>query len=827
MWRGVTRIILRYRVLILVVIALLTVFAYTQTKNIKYSYEEAKLLPDDDVTSVNYQKFKKMFGEEATMIVMGTSDSMIYTPEMFKKWDQLSKDISNLKPEDLIEFTTNKKAPRAVLADGEKLIKGVISVSSMKVLEKDKENKKFNMIPLLDSLPTTTEEISAMREKLYSLPFYEKLLYSKESGLITTSIIINPIVLNSETRVDLVKAIKQEIDNFEAETGIDIHISGMPYIRTYNSATIIKEVSNFVYLAMLITAFIFFLFFRSFSATLIAAMVVTIAVVWSFGTIGFFGYNITILTGLIPPLIIVIGFPNVIFLLNKFHQEYALHGNKIKSISRIVTKIGNATLLTNTTTALGFGTFIFTNSDVMKEFGIVASINILGVFLLSILLVPIIYSFRSVPKKRHLKHLDKQWTKWLVDWVLKVTQNNRPTIYAVSIFVLVLSIVGMYQMKISGSIIDDMPKGAEFYKDIKYFENEYEGVMPLEILIDTRKKGGVYKASTLKRIEKMGDFLLEEPGLSKSFSIVNLIKYSKQAFYNNNPKYYQLPTTQERSFILDYAKNSTEGKDGAANLESFVDSTGRYARITLMMQDMGTDQMEVIEVTLQKELDKVFPKEHFDAVLTGGALVFLQGTHYLVKNLLISLGLAILIISLIMAWMFRSPKMILISLIPNLLPLLITAGLMGFFGVPIKVSTILVFSIAFGISVDDTIHFLAKYRQELVANKWNIKVSVLGAIEETGKSMFYTSIVLFFGFLTFTLSSFGGTKALGSLVSLTLLVAMIANLVLLPSLLLSLAKRITNKEDFKEPIVALDDDLNTELDDKLDDELDNDLKDIK
>jgi len=808
MWKRITSIILRNRVVILIAIALLTVFAAYQTQNIKYSYEDANLLPNDDPTAINYRKFKSIFGEEATMIIMGTSDSLIYTPKVYKNWDLLAKEIGNIKPEDLTEFTKDHKAPRVLLEDGDNLVSGVVSVPNLKILIKDKKNKKFDFVNLCDSVPATAEGIQKIREKLYELPFYDQLLYNKETGLITTSIIVNPKILNSETRVDLVKAIKDKIDKFEEENGIDIHISGMPYIRTFNSETIISEVSNFVYLAMFITAFIFFLFFRSYSATMISVVVITIAVIWSFGTIGFFGYNITILTGLIPPLIIVIGFPNVIFLLNKFHQEYSLHGNKIKSISRIITKIGNATLLTNTTTALGFATFIFTNSSVMREFGVVASLNIFGVFLLSIFLVPIIYSFRSNPKDKHLKHLKIKWTHGIINWITKVVKKNRPSIYATSVVLLSLSIIGIYQMKISGSIIDDMPKGAEFYKDIKYFEEQYEGVMPLEILIDTKQKDGVYKASTMKRIDKLGDFLKDEPGLSHPFSVINLVKYAKQAFYNNNPKYYQLPNTQERSFILEYAKNSASS--GNNQLTSYVDSTGRYARITLMMKDVGIDQMDMIQGNLKRQIDKIFPTKKFDVVMTGGALVFLEGTHYLVKNLFISLSLAILLIAFIMAWMFRSPKMIFISLIPNLLPLVITAGLMGFFGVPIKPSTILVFSIAFGISVDDTIHFLAKYRQELEYSNWKIKPSVFNALSETGKSMFYTSIVLFFGFLTFTLSSFGGTQALGGLVSITLLIAMGANLLLLPSLLLSLEKRITNKTDFKEPIVPLD----VELDDE-------------
>jgi predicted RND superfamily exporter protein len=379
-------------------------------------------------------------------------------------------------------------------------------------------------------------------------------------------------------------------------------------------------------------------------------------------------------------------------------------------------------------------------------------------------------------------------------------RHHRIAIYISTVCIIIVSIIGVYKIQVSGSLIEDMPKGKQFYKDILFFENEFGGIMPLEILIDTKKKKGVMNLSTLKRMNKLEEEIDEIPELSKTISVLNMVRYSKQAFYNGNPKYYQLPTEQEKNFILAYTKNSGADSD---MLKNFVDSTGQYARMTTFMRDIGTDKMELIEERIQLKVNKVFPEERFDVSLTGKALVFLKGTNYLVKNLVISLSLAILLISIFMAWMFRSYKMILISLIPNMLPLLITAGLMGYLGVPIKPSTILVFSIAFGISVDDTIHFLAKYRQELIAHKWQVRKSVYAALRETGVSMFYTSVVLFFGFLIFTVSSFGGTKALGGLVSVTLLFAMVANLLLLPSLLLSLESKIANKKTFKKPSIAI------------------------
>jgi len=633
------------------------------------------------------------------------------------------------------------------------------------------------------------------------LPFYDNLIYNKESKTIRTIVNLDKDIVNTSVRKDFIlQDINTLVKNFEKETNLDVHISGMPYVRTMNSQNIIDEIGKFILAALGVTSLIFFFFFRSIRATVISMCVVIIGVMWAFGLLGLLQYEITVLTALIPPLIIVIGIPNCIFLINKYQQEVKKHGNQALSLQRVISKIGNATLMTNITTASGFATFIITDSTLLKEFGIVASINILGIFVLSLLIIPIIYSFMPLPKTKHLKHLNKKWIDAFVQWMEGIVRHRRITVYIVSISLLVISIIGIYQIRISGSPIEDMPKNAEFFHDIRFFEKEFKGIMPVEIVVDTKTPKGVLKPATLKRMNQLGEVIEEIPELSTPVSVVNLVKYSKQAFYNGIPKYYQLPTSQENTFIMDVARKSS---DNGNLLKSFVDSTGQTARITTFMRDVNTSRMEEIEQRLLENINKIFPAERYNVYMTGSALLFLKGTKYLVKNLIMSLALAIGLIALFMAYLFRSFRMIVISLIPNLLPLVITAGIMGFVGVPIKPSTILVFSIAFGISVDDTIHFLAKYRQELTANNWRIEKSVYNALRETGVSMFYTSIVLFFGFSVFVISNFGGTVALGSLVSATLLLAMLANLILLPSLLLSLEKSIANKQTLKKPQIDI------------------------
>ena len=778
-WEGVARLILRNRFKLLLLLLAVTMFWVTQWKHMRFTFTEANLLPDKHAENIRYNEFLELFGEEGNVLVLAVQDPELFSEGRLEAWNQLSRKLGSFEE---IDFT--------------------ISIENLNVLSKNKQIKKLELVPFINQKPETEEDFSQLKQQLFKeLPFFENLLFNKETQTVRTAVYMKTEIVNSAARKNFIyNTFIPLIKKFEEDNQLDVRVSGMPYIRTLNAQNIVDEIGIFVLGAMVVTSLIFFLFFRSLRATFISMIIVLIGVAWSLGTLGWMGYEITVLTALIPPLIIVIGIPNCIFLINKYQQEVSKHGNQVKSLQQVIVKIGNATLMTNLTTASGFATFILTDSKLLKEFGIIASINVIGIFILSLLLIPIIYSFLPLPNKKHLNHLKNKTIDRLVGWMEKNVRKRRINTYIISLVLLFASIIGIYQIRISGSILEDMPQKKEFFKDIMFFDNEFNGIVPLEILIYTKRKDGVLKLATLKRMDALGKSIESIPELSPPLSVVNAMKYAKQAYYNGNPNYYKLPTAQENNFILSYL----ETKNSNQNLmKNYIDSTGQYARLTTYMKDIRTERMEEIKSDLEKEIKKIFPEDRYSVQLTGKSLIFLKGTKYLVKNLVLSLSIAIFLIALFMAYLFRSYKMILISLIPNLLPLIVTAGMMGFLGIPIKPSTILVFSIAFGISVDDTIHFLAKYRQELIDSKWKIQRSVYAALKETGVSMFYTSIVLFFGFSVFMISEFGGTVALGGLVSATLLFAMLANLVLLPSLLISLERSVSNEEVMKEPTLQI------------------------
>ena len=800
-WKKISKLILNNRILIILSIGIITYFFSTNWDNIRFTYTEANLLPENHPENIKYKKFTDKFGEEGNLVVISVKDSSLFTVENLNAWNRLSNSFKEQK-----EVST------------------VIAFGDLQELKSDHSVKKYFIEPFIKDSIKNKLELDLLKDKIFNQsPFYDKFLINSETQAVRTAINLKSEIVNTVEREKFITDILEpRVLEFEQQYRLDVRISGMPYVRTKYSQTIKAELGKFLILALVITSLIFFLFFRSFRATLISIFTVSIGVMWTLGIVGLLEYELTVLTAIIPPLIIVIGMPNCIFLINKYQRELNIHGNKSLSLEKVIIKIGNATLMTNVTTASGFATFIATNSKLLSEFGLVASLSILSIFILCLLIIPTVYSFLPTPDEKHLEHQNKKWINNLLNWMVTVVKTKRIEVYIISVIMLTVSIIGINFIKISGRFIDDMPKNTEFFDDIIYYDNEFNGILPLEIYIDLKRKKGVINPAIVENMQEIEEVIesqtkynkyekKDESLLSRPISVISLLKYTKQAYFNGNPKYYQLPNKQDRLFISDFARKSSSEFD---LLNNYVDSTGRYTRITTFMKDIETEDMERIEVNLEKEINKIIDKksgmsegneynERAEVFLTGKAYLFQKGTYFLVENLVWSLGLAIFLISLFMAYLFRNFRMIIISLIPNLLPLLITAGLMGFIGIPIKPSTILIFSIAFGISVDDTIHFLAKYRQELQDNKWQIKKSVYNSIKETGLSMFYTSVVLFFGFSVFVVSNFGGTIALGALVSTTLLLAMLSNLLLLPSLLMSLEKSIANEKVLKEPKIKI------------------------
>jgi len=738
--------------------------------SVKIRYDFAALLPLTDSTLINYKAFKQKFGEDGDVLVIGIENEHLFRKDVYDAWFDLGEEMLQL--------------------DG---VEQVVSAARCYHLVRNDSLKRFDFKLLSQEKPATQTELDSIKNEIVKLKFYDKLMWDEESHISVMAITMNAKVLDSKKRVALTDRIMATGKKYEGRLGSKLRYSGMPHIRSILAKVVADEMVLFILYAILVTALIMFLFFRSFKVVMVAMLVVVVGAIWSIGLVSLFGFQLSILTGLVPPLIIVIGVANCIFLLNKYHTEYRSHGNKIKGLQRVVRKVGRATLLTNATTAAGFATFTVVESSIMREFGVVAATSIMFIFVLSILLVPIVFSFLSEPKARHVKHLDRNYSKVFVSKIVEIVLSYRTRVYWFFGIVVVIGIYGITLITSNGNIVDDFPEDSPVLADLAFFEKNFNGVMPFEVQIDALKPDKALSPATLKRIEKLQEVISSYPQFSRAVSMAEVVKSLKQAYYGGMPSKYSLPNGSERGFILSYANNNGDESKGNELLNSFIDSAKQVTRVSFQMKDVGTDEMDRLLAEIGPRVDSIFAPDKYKTLMTGTSVVYLRGTDYLVKNLFVSLSMAVVLIAILMAFMFQSWRMVAVSLIPNIIPLIITGALMGFLEITIKPSTILVFSIAFGISVDDTIHFLAKYRQELEANNWKIKRSVILALHEVGLSMAYTSIVLFFGFSIFNMSTFGGTKALGMLISITLLVAMFSNLILLPSLLLTLERSMTDK----------------------------------
>ncbi len=778
MWQWLVRQILRNRMVNLTIIFILTALMGYQALKVEISYEYAQMLPQSDSAFQDLNQFRSMFEEDGSVFFVGIQDEKFNNIEVFKDWYNLTLLLKNK-------------------VDG---IKEVFSHANVFNLQRNDSLKQFEILPVMQACPETQQELDSLLAEIHSLCFYDEFLFNSSTSVNMMLIWIEKEMLNTKNRNVLLEQLKQPFESFSEKHDIDIHYSGLPYIRTVTSQKIEEEIIKFVFLALFVAAIFLFIFFRSFKAVFFPLVIVGIGVVWSLGTLVLLGYQITVVTGVLPPLLIVIGVENCIFLLNKYHQEYQNHGNKIKALSRVVMRVGQATFLTNATTAAGFAAFIVTGNDMLVEFGIVASINIVLMFFFSLFLIPTFYSFLEPPKRRHLKHLENRILAFLLKKISIVVLYKRRWVYLFAVIILGLGIFGMTKLQTTGNMVDDIPHNDPMYEDLLFFQENMSGVLPLEFSIDTKKDKGVMRMQTLQKIDALQDVISSYPELSKPLSVVEVVKFAKQAFYSGDSSRYSLPNNHERNFILSYVP----GLSANSNLEvlnSFVDTNYRVARVSTRMNNIGTHDIKRITEDMQPKIDSIFNPEEYDVVITGTSVVFLKGTSYLINNLRTSLFIAIIAITILMMFLFKSFKMVMISLAPNLLPQIMTAGMMGYLGIPIKPSTILIFSIALGISVNDAIHYLSRFRMELKWNNDKIKISVLNALQETGYSMIYSSIVLFFGFSIFVFSSFGGTASLGYLISFTLLIAVFSNLIMLPSLLLSLEKRISKKVFRKQALV--------------------------
>lgn len=808
MWQSIGRFILKYRLPLLVVLLSLTGFLAYQASKVQLSYDFSRAIPINNPKYRDYQEFRKKFGEDGNLLVIGIQTDKFFTEKTFNSYTSLLRNLKKVNGVD-----------------------DIISVPSAVNLVKDTVTENLKADTIFFDRDLTQAEIDTGAATFLGLPFYKGLLYNPATNSWLMGVRINKDLMASKNRIAVVNTIGNLADAFEKENGITVYKSGLPHIRTELSVRITNEMRFFIAASLLLSAIILLAFFRSFSAMWLSLAVVLIGVIWSFATIHMLGYKISILNALIPPLIVVIGIPNCIYFLNKYHTTYNETsedpnnpgGRKKHALITMVKKMGIVTLFCNLAAAIGFAVFALTQSQILKEFGIVAGLNIMLLFFISLVFIPAVLSYLPAPKARHTKYLHSpRLNRWL-DRLERWSLNHRKLIYAVTIVIVAVSIGGMFKLKSIGYIVDDLPKTDKLYTDLRFFENNFKGVMPLEILVDTKKKYGVSRnLGNLERIDSLSQYLSKIPGIARPLSITEGLKFAKQAFFDGDSNSYSMPSSYDLPALSQYL--SMRGDSGGAKnsfaklIATFMDSSRQQARISVSMADVGSVRLPFILDSIQNRAEFLFNRDSIEALtadaatknehkddslwgkrthsiqLTGTSVTFLEGSRYIINGLKDSIFWAFLLIALCMLYLFKSARILICSLIPNIIPLVITAGIMGWAGIALKPSTVLVFSVALGIAIDVTIRFLVNYKQEMPNCNYDMKKTVIETIHSTGISIIYTSLVLIAGFIIFCFSGFDGTKALGWLTSLTLVTATFTNLVLLPAILISFVKMKKEKK---------------------------------
>lgn len=778
MWRKLGQFILNYRwPLLIVLIAGTALMGYYASK-VELSYDFTRAIPADHPANITYQQFKTKYGQDGNLMVIGVQTEKLFDEKLFNEYAGLQRQL--------------KKAMG---------VTDVISIPSSINLIKDSLTEKLVATPIFPEKTLSQAELDSSAAIFLSLPFYQGLLYNPQTHAWLMGVSVDKTLINSKKRNDVVSGITELVAAFEKKTNEKVYLSGLPLIRAQMGTRIAAEMKLFLLASVVLSALILLVFFRSLSSMLLSLAVVIIGVLFSLGTMYMFGYKITLLTALIPPLLVVIGIPNCIYFLNKYHTAYNDTKERDKALVTMVGRMGIVTLFCNLAAAIGFAVFALTKSEILKEFGVVAGINIMALFFISLILIPTVLSLLPVPKARHMRYLENarlnRWLDRLEVWSL----NHRKLIYTVTLTIVALATVGIFKLKSVGYIVDDIPKTDKIYTDLKFFESNFKGVMPLEILVadTTKKKYGITRSlSNMLKIDSLSAYISAMPALARPLSITEGLKFAKQAFFEGDSSNYSMPSEFDLPALAQYLnfKRSSDSAQASATTNSFtklvstfIDSNGQEARISINMADVGSARLPVILDSIQRKVDTLFPKNKYDVRLTGTSITFLEGSAFIINGLKESIFWAFLLIALCMLYLFRSVRILMCSLIPNVIPLVITAGVMGWVGVPLKPSTVLVFSVALGIAIDITIRFLINYKQELPHQEFDRKKTVIETIHSTGISIIYTSLVLIAGFIIFAFSGFGGTKALGWLTSLTLITATLTNLVLLPALLIGMEKK--------------------------------------
>ncbi len=588
------------------------------------------------------------------------------------------------------------------------------------------------------------------------------------------------IAMKTKDRLDLqdsdelMEAIRTLLTNYSFE---QTHLLGTAYFQSELVKMSQREVAVSAVISGLLVTFILFVLFRRPIGIGIACISIALGMLLFLGLLGAWGRELSVMSALYPVLMIIVGTSDVIHIMSKYIDELRKGLPKKEAIIITIKEIGLATLLTSITTAIGFASLLSSRITPIKEFGVNAAVGVVVAYITVIFFTTALLSYF---KREQLTYLTEQKNVWekILEYTYQTTVLHPKRIILGSILLIGICFWGISTISTNYRMESNLPIGATITEDFTFFEEAFAGFRPMEIAVFATDEYKATDYEVIQQMDKIEQHLHTIPSIKSVTSITAAYKSANQANNQNKATAYSIPTT-ERSFqktqrMLDRLPEGSK--------DIMVSKDGKKARITTRVLDIGADSVQQLGIHIDNWI-----AQHTDPSIatfkrTGTAIILDKNALYARQSLLEGLAFAVLIVSVLMALLFRNWRMVFISLVPNVLPLLIAGGLLGFLGIELEAGVAILFAIVFGIAVDDTIHFLSKFK--LASDKGlGIEEAIHITFLETGKAICLTSVVLFFGFLVMLFSVNPPSVTVGIMISVTLFTALISDLLIIPVLI--------------------------------------------
>lgn len=742
-----------------VILLTITIICVSQVGKLQFDYNFEKFYPSNDDDTRYFLNLREKFESDNDFLLVAIpADKGCFDPQLLKKVDRFTKKIAKDSLVNYAMSITNQEE-LFLLQGGATARKPYID---FKDLDRSRDSLRvFKNKELVNSM------VSQDGKALGVFIRHQDFLSKKKGDL-------------------LIESVRQTAK----KSGIDkVVLGGRTIGQQYYIEVMSYEMVLFLALSAVLVVIFLVIAFRSIWGVLIPQVVILTGMLWLIGGMALVGEPVNIILTVLPSIMFVVSMSDTIHLVSRYLDAMRVENDRYLAIMTAIREVGLATFLTSLTTAVGFFTLYFVRVQPVQIFGLVMGIGVLLAFVLTFVSLPILFYYFPGPKYILKDKKDHFWKKRLEKWFLYVIRNPRKVL-AISAGLTAISIVGAFQIEANNYLMDDVDPDEPIKQDFDYMDAHFGGVRPFTLVLE-RKDNSIdfWDLEVLNEMDAVEQFLEDSMDVHVRTSLVTALKVLNRGSNLGEESSYSLPESKAK--IRSFKRNLKIANQGQI-LRTILDSTETTLMITGIMPDIGNTEFKSREKALTKFLERNTDSKRVNYRITGSAYLIDKNMNYLSISMVQGLLLSIAIVALIMGLIYRSWRVMVISLIPNLIPLAIIAGIMGYAGIELKTSTAIIFTIAFGIAVDDTIHYLGKFKYELMKGRGKM-YALKRSYMTTGKAMILTTLILCSGFLLLVLSSFMGTFYMGILLCITLFVALIADMTVLPVLMMLFYKE--NKKD--------------------------------